>query len=146
MKYKVRSIDGHYVTVDFENGTWATALVDESAEPGAIDKTFGQYSQEYGLAKPATTKISIGEERETSDPYPKVEKAAEPSTASDPFRFEYGAGMEYADPLVMILMASYLSDKGQTALKDCLDAKIKAILDNPEFSVDTFIKKLNDTL
>lgn len=154
MKYKVRSIDGHYVTVDFENGTWATAVVHHNLQPDDIDKVFGQYTQEYELAKIPTERISVGEERETVDPHPETENSAKvidynnqpKAVEPDPFRFDFGKGNDYADPIVMQLMASYLAEKGQTALKDCLDAKLKAIADNAEFSVDTFIEKLNDTL
>ena len=147
MKYKVRSINGQLVTVDYEDGTWATAQVKDTLEASDIDKIFGQYTAEYALSKDSTTKIVVGEERVTDDPFPNIQQEdSTPQPVDDPFTFNLGAGSTYADPIVMILLSFYLADKGQNELKECLDAKLQTIIEDPEFSVTTFIEKLNETL
>lgn len=158
MKYKVRSIDGHLVTVDYEDGRWATAQVHHNALPEDIDKLFGQFTGEYELAKRPTERIVVGEERETTDPHPEtpeseqvidydqLAKLKEAEETPDPFRVDIGTAAKYVDALPLLLLGQLLAEQGKPALKQCMDAKLQAIIDDPEFSVDTLIEKLNDTL
>ena len=158
MKYKVRSIEGHFVTVDYEDGRWATAQVHHNTKPEDIDKIFGQFTGEFELTKRPTERIVIGEERETTDPnpetaesekvidYDQLAKEKEAAKTPDPFRVDIGTATTYVDGLPLLLLGQLLAEQGKPALKQCMDAKLQAIIDNPEFSVDTLIEKLNDTL
>lgn len=158
MKYKVRSIEGHFVTVDYEDGRWATAQVHHNTKPEDIDKIFGSFTGEFELAKRPTERIVVGEERETVDPIPEttesaqvidydqLEQVKEAETTADPFRIDLGTAPQYIDAFSLIYLGLLLADQGKPDLKQCVEAKLQAIIDDPEFSVDTLIEKLNDTL
>ena len=96
------------------------------------------------------------EKRETSDPNPETPEseqvidydqlAVEAKQTPDPFRIDLGTATNYVDLFVLVTLGQLLAEQNKPALKQCIDAKLQAIIDNPEFSVDTLIEKLNDTL
>lgn len=160
MNYTIQEILPGQIRVEFEDGSWAMVPIHPQATADEVDNAVSKYDKDF-LPDPDTLRnpnIIVGEQRTSVaiselEVYEKAKigistildgsseikfEDNETNATSIPNKLDFGV----ANPMEVLVLSQYYSERGDTRLKDALQIKIEKFISDQRYNFNELINNL----